>query len=101
MRRGLERFLSSSQRLAPANALARLVLDAPELIDPQWRRILSQAIWFATEADGKYLTRYRSRGAREAQASRSVQDLRHEHVIMRKALIDAMLAEPRHRILQD
>jgi hypothetical protein len=84
------------ERIASAIALARLVLDSPELIEPQRRRILSQAIWFVTEADGKYLTRYRSRGAREAQASGSVQDLRHDHVITRKALIDAMLAEPRH-----
>jgi hypothetical protein len=84
------------ERIASAVALARLVLGSPQLIDPQRRRILSQAIWFVSEADGKYLTRYRSRGAREAQASGSVQDLRHDHVITRKALIDGMLAEPRH-----
>ena len=56
--------------------------------------MLNQALWFATEADGKYSTRYRSVGARELDASDWWRHLRHEHVLTRKELVAAMLAAP-------
>lgn len=82
-------------KLESAVALARFALASPELYEEHRRLLLSQALWFATEADGKYSTRYRSTGARELVAKDWWRHLRHEHVLTRNELIDAMmLADP-------
>jgi hypothetical protein len=86
-------------RLASAVAIARFALESSDLYETHRNEVLSLTCWKATEADGKYKTRYRSSGARDASAG----DLRHEHVVPRKALRDAMEREPERaaEILRD
>jgi hypothetical protein len=78
------------RRLASAVAVARFALESPDLYDAHRNELLSFACWWATELDGKYKTRFRSLGARRPGA----RDLRHEHVVPRKALRQAMQREP-------
>lgn len=77
-----------------AVAVARFAVTSVEVVAAQRDRLLGECIWFVTEADGKYATRYRSRGVLELQDDgplRSVLSrLRHEHVVTRKSLADRM-----------
>ena len=81
------------RQLASAVEIARLVLNAPDLYEPQRRKVLTEVLWFATQVDGKYSGRFRSNAARGLAASERKQ-LRHDHVLTRKELIDALLREP-------
>jgi hypothetical protein len=77
-----------------AVALARhqfLAADDPEIMHAHIRRTLDRCIWEYTKADGKYKTRWRSRGALGV-SDRS--RLTHEHVVPRKILVDRMMAKP-------
>jgi hypothetical protein len=80
-------------QLASAVEIARLVLNTPDLYEPQRRKVLAEVLWFATQVDGKYTRRFRSNAARALAASERKQ-LRHDHVLTRKELIDALLREP-------
>jgi hypothetical protein len=51
--------------------------------------LLSVAVWMFTEAAGKYSTQFATRASLEPDAK-----LRHEHVIPRRVLREAMLAAP-------
>lgn len=86
-------------RLASAVAVARFALESSDLYDAHRNELLSFACWWATELDGKYKTRFRSYGARQPGA----RDLRHEHVVPRRALRQAMQREPERaaEILRD
>ena len=66
------------------------VLHLP-LLDDHKRGIINGMLWAITEARGKYTTRYRSKAALDAPKDAKLQ---HEHVIPRKALIDAIMHEP-------
>jgi hypothetical protein len=78
------------RRLASAVAVATFALAAPDLYETHRNELLSFACWWATELDGKYKTRYRSTAARQPGAT----DLRHEHVVPRKTLREAIEREP-------
>jgi hypothetical protein len=79
--------------LAGAVALAQFAIGCEELLPAQRREVLSLALWFATEADGKYRLRYRS--VKAQQLSREDRRLlRHDHVVTRKQLIEAMIKDP-------
>jgi len=54
------------------------------------RELLSVCIWKITEADGKYTTRFRTRGSLTADRT----ELQHEHVCERRVLIEELLASP-------
>lgn len=56
------------------------------------RKLVSKAIWYATECDGKYNLRYVSEGAKTLTKKRQ---RRHEHVWTRNGLIAALLKNPR------
>src|ERR1043166_9507914 len=55
------------------------------------RDVINGMIWKITEAGGKYLTRYHSRAAWNAPRTTKRE---RDHVIPRKALIDAIMREP-------
>jgi hypothetical protein len=65
-------------------------LAADELLLEHRKRLLSQAIWWYTECDGKFTTRYRS----EEAIGEALVPIRHEHVVQRKGQIERMLAHP-------
>jgi hypothetical protein len=77
-------------RRASAIQLAESVLAAEGLTEGHRREALSLAIWFYTEADGKWNTRYRSAGAVGAAPKM----LNHEHVLTRRALVERLLSDP-------
>src|ERR671918_749644 len=56
------------------------------------RQALPLAIWFHTESDGKWNTRYPSMTAVGAPPKM----LDHEHVLTRKALVDRLVADPQN-----
>jgi hypothetical protein len=62
------------------------------------RKLLNQVVWYATESEGKYTTRFRSREALRLQAelgrTEAARHLAHEHVVPRQLLIDRLIAEP-------
>jgi hypothetical protein len=81
----------SYARMTSALALMEAILNVREqMLKTHLRESLSIAIWKYTERDGKYTTRFRSRGAIEAPKGK----LNHEHVITRKALVDDLLSKP-------
>ena len=81
----------SEERLNSALALMDAILRVREqMLNTHLRESLSIAIWKYTECNGKYTTRFRSRGAVESPKSK----LNHEHVFTRKSLIDELLGSP-------
>lgn len=54
------------------------------------RLLLSQAIWWYTECDGKFTTRYRT----STVVSDAVVPIRHEHVVQRRGQVIRMLSDP-------
>jgi hypothetical protein len=54
--------------LRSAAALARFALESRELTEDHRRQLLNNAVWYLTEAAGKYKTRYRSAGALSLEA---------------------------------
>jgi len=81
----------SEERLNSALALMDAILRVREqMLNTHLRESLSIAIWKYTECNGKYTTRFRSRGAVESPNGK----LNHEHVFTRKSLIDELLGSP-------
>jgi hypothetical protein len=77
-----------------AKKLARLILSSDELLHEHQKKMLKQVLWFVTEANGKYSTRYRS-----AEVFRLACDepdsevpVRHEHVYPRAVVADQILS---------
>lgn len=64
------------------------ILNLP-ILEQHKRALISGALWFITEARGKYKTRYRSLASKEVGAK-----LQHEHVFTRKDLTDRLMAQP-------
>lgn len=79
------------ERRRSAVAIARLALEAPDLLPEHRNWLLSVAAWKYTEADGKWNTPYRSRAA---IGITDLARLNHEHVFTRKWLRDQMLESP-------
>ncbi|MEJ6580525.1 MAG: hypothetical protein QNL68_12090 [Akkermansiaceae bacterium] len=77
-----EKRLTSSVKAAEA-------LVGLDLYPQHKRELLSICVWKATELDGKWNTRFCSRGALEADPDTK---LNHEHVVERAKLVDRMLA---------
>lgn len=83
--------VDSEERLQSALVLTRVALEARDQLLPlHLRESLSNAIWKYTECDGKYSTRFRSRGAIEFPKEK----LNHEHVLTRKSLIAELVENP-------
>jgi len=87
----------ASRPVRSAAALARFALESAELTDDHRRQLLNNAVWYVSEAAGKYKTRYRSAGALSLEADGPVPKrrsaLRHDHVTTRRSIL-ACLASP-------
>ena len=82
------------ERLASAVALATWAIRSDGL-HPQHRvRIAKQAVWFATECDGKLTPRMRTRAAMEYDGPNHYSALQHEHVTPLRVLVERMHASP-------
>jgi hypothetical protein len=77
-----------------AKNLARLILGSDDIILPHKKRILSEVLWFLSEADGKYSTRFRSVEVVRLATEEPTSNVRiqHEHVYPR-ASVSAKLLE--------
>lgn len=76
-----------------AKNLARLILSSDELILPHKKRILSEVLWFLSEADGKYGTRFRSKEVVRLATDEPLSTVRiqHEHVYPRASVSAQLL----------
>lgn len=87
------RFPKTTRQEDRASAAAAAIFAAtnPDLIARQRARIVDGSLWLLTEKtpSQKYLTRYRSYGARYVHDPKV---LAHEHVVQRKGLIARILA---------
>ena len=85
--------VETEEHLRGVVAVARFAATAPEPTAQLRRQVLTLMLWRATEGPHpsmKYRTRYRSAGALEDPNGA----LRHEHVLTRRSLVDAMLEQP-------
>lgn len=94
----LKPYLRSScaaEIIESARVLARIALESKEMRPQHRRKMLNDAIWYCTEVDGKWKTRYKSMEvlylAKNDPASLVL--INHEHVVTRKELVDKMWAE--------
>jgi hypothetical protein len=76
-----------------AKNLAKLILMSDDLIPEHKTKILSDILWFLSEADGKYSTRFRSKIVVDlANADpKSHERIQHEHVYPRKTVSHELL----------
>lgn len=75
------------ERRRSAIAWAKAIVSVrSELTEPHFRQAISYAVWKFTEADGKQNLRYRS----EVVHLGTDKSVRHEHVVTRLSLVDAM-----------
>ena len=85
----------ASDHLRSAAALARFAVASDELTDYHQRQLLNNAVWYVTEAAGKYNTRFRSAGVLWLEAEAPIRkwrsELRHDHVTRRAALIRQLM----------
>jgi hypothetical protein len=77
-----------------AKNLAKLVLGSDDIILPHKKRVLSEVLWFLSEADGKYSTRFRSVEVVSLATEEPTSDVRiqHEHVCPRASVSAKLLA---------
>jgi hypothetical protein len=82
--------------IASAKQLARLVLQDASLMPRHRNEVLSLVQWFVSEADGKHMTKYRSRRVVELAMHEptSREKINHEHVFTREAMTQQLLAKP-------
>jgi hypothetical protein len=75
-------------RVRSAQALIKVLLanKAPEIQPEHLRELIDTLLWKITEAHGKYKTRYQSLAAMQGSPA-----LRHDHVVTKESLIDALL----------
>ena len=85
-----------SDLLDSARRLAEFAVTSQGLSDKARKELVNLALWWATEVDGKYTTRYRSRGVIELASTAPLprawwKALRHDHVTTRKSLAKRLL----------
>jgi hypothetical protein len=82
------------ERLASAVELATWAITGEGLHLQHRVRVAKQAVWFATECDGKLTPRMRTRAAMEYNGPNHTSALQHEHVIPLRVLVERMQACP-------
>lgn len=79
----------ADELLSSAKSVIGLILGAERIMDRHKRAVINRMLWAITEEPwGKYTLPYRSRAA---LAETNPKNLRHEHVISRKSLLDDLL----------
>jgi hypothetical protein len=88
--------------IASARLLARLALENVDLYPSHRRAMLSNSIWYITEVDGKWKTRFKSEKVLYLAKNEpnSIVRINHEHVFTRKSLVDEILGR-RDELLAD
>lgn len=85
----------AASHLRSAAALARFAVDSDELTADHRRQLLNNAVWYVSEAAGKYKTRYRSAGVLSLEAETPMpnwrSELRHDHVTTRRAVVASLM----------
>lgn len=76
--------------LESAVRVVETVLATGDVLDAHKRGVINGMLWSITQARGKYMTRFRSVGARGVKKG-----LQHDHVVPRKHIISAIMREPR------
>ena len=97
------RHVNADQRIESARALARLALENDNLLPQHRKKMISDAIWYCTEADGKWKTRYKSKMVMDLAQNEptSLVLINHEHVMTRRNLISRILAADRDVLLEN
>lgn len=95
----IARYVSSpksEQIKVSAAAVALAVLHHDDILPKHKRKMLKEAVWLVSEADGKHSTRYRTRRVVELAANEPDSQLKiqHEHVVQRAAIADQLLRFP-------
>jgi hypothetical protein len=84
----------ASDHLRSAAALARFALTSDDLTEEHRYRLLNNAVWYVTEAAGKYKTRFRSASVLSLETKAPLRkwwsELRHDHVTRRAALLQQL-----------
>lgn len=88
--------------IASARILAKIALATEEMRWQHRKKMLHDAIWYCTEADGKWNTKYKSKVVLDLAQFEpgSLVRINHEHVVTRKNLVNYML-EHRVGLLED
>jgi hypothetical protein len=86
----------SEQIKASAVALAIAVLHHDDILPRHKRKMLKEAVWLVSEADGKHSTQFRTRKVVElaTKESQSQLKIQHEHVVPRAVIADLLLRFP-------
>jgi hypothetical protein len=84
----------AAEYLRSATAVATFALSSRDLTEEHRTQLLNNAVWYFSEAAGKYKTRYRSAGVlgleAEAQIRKWWSGLRHDHVTTRKSILEQL-----------
>lgn len=88
-----EKRSKATKIIDSARILAQLALQNKGLYPAHRRAMLNCAVWYCTEADGKWKTRYKSKKVWDLAKDEpdSLVLINHEHVFTRKNLVDEML----------
>lgn len=80
--------------VASAKSLVEIALRSTHLLTRHRRKLMSEALWWISEADGKYSTRYRTKDVYDLANSRDggTTKIQHEHVYPRKEVIKELLS---------
>jgi len=86
----------SREIIQSAVALANAVLRHKAILPKHKRKMLKEAAWLVSEADGKHSTRYRTKRVVELATKdpQSQIKIQHEHVVPRAAIADQLFAHP-------
>ena len=86
----------SQQIKASAATLAIAVLNHKNILPKHRRKMLKEAVWLVSEADGKHSVRFRTRKVIELATNEPECQLRiqHEHVVPRAAIADQLIKFP-------
>lgn len=84
---------NSAEIIASAKKMAALVLQSNELHLRHRKRMLKEVLWWISEADGKYSTRYRSKAvvALAQTDPSSTEKVQHEHVFPKAKVAGELL----------
>jgi hypothetical protein len=76
------------------SAIALFALSSRDPTEEHRTQLLNNAVWYASEAAGKYMTRYRSAGVLGLEAEAEIRKwwsgLRHDHVTTRRSILEQL-----------
>lgn len=84
--------------VASAKSLVEIALRSTHLLARHRRKLISEALWWISEADGKYSTRYRTEEVYKLANGTDDGDtkIQHEHVHPRKEVVKQLLSTPEY-----